>query len=244
MSQRIKAMSLRQAASISEKQKNKSGSEKNEARRLKIQLKIDPKTTVMVLAVVVAFFFCQFPMLILHLAQTLASRKEYQIAKAFCDFLAALNCCLNFLIYCFFGTNFRRIAKYILLHPGWNMYNSAKMQNINNKEKAEKLKKVNIRSNKQNKLKSINSPNCGINNSANQKKHKPIIMKDEDLLQSTLVSYESNSNSINRKNHVIGCNGHKPIIMCGEENQLMSPLISDKSDCLNRNSNNKKETAM
>lgn len=211
---------------------------------MKIQLKIDPKITFMVLAVVVAFFLCQFPMLILHLAQTLASRKEYQIAKVFCDFLAALNCCINFLIYCFFGTNFRRIAKYILLHPAWNMYNPAKMQNINNKEKAEKIKKANIGSNKQSKLKFISSPNFGINNIANQKNHKPIIMKDEDPLQSPLISYESNSNSITKKNHVIGCNGHKPIIMCGEENQQMSPLISDKNDCLNKNSNNKKETAM
>lgn len=195
----------------------------------------------MVMGVVVAFFLCQFPMLILHLAQNLASRKEYQIAKAFCDFLAALNCCINFLIYCLFGTNFRRIAKYILLHPACDMYSAAKMQNVFNKEKAEKLKKANIENIKQNKLKFIKSPNCTIN--TNQKNHKPIIMKDEDPLELPLISNDSNMNSSNIRNSGNGSYGHKPIILYDEENQQNSSMISDNTDYL-KNSNNKKETAM
>ena len=102
--------------------------------------KIDPKITFMILAVVVAFFLCQFPYLILHLCAKYSIRKEYKIAKAICDFLAAFNCCINFLIYCFFGQNFRRIAKFILCNPSFYPYNKAMMQRNTNRQ-AEKLSK-------------------------------------------------------------------------------------------------------
>jgi hypothetical protein len=103
--------------------------------------KIDPKITLMVLAVVVAFFCCQFPYLILHLCSSTRSHtREFQIAKAVCDFLTAFNCCINFLIYCFFGQNFRRIAKFILLNPTFSPYNQALMQRNENRRAEERSK--------------------------------------------------------------------------------------------------------
>jgi hypothetical protein len=79
--------------------------------------KLDPKMTLMVLAVVLAFFLCQFPYLIIRiLAANHSNKLWFHFGKAVCDFLAALNCCVNFLIYCFFGQNFRQIAKSILLY--------------------------------------------------------------------------------------------------------------------------------
>jgi len=79
--------------------------------------KLDPKMTLMVLAVVLAFFLCQFPYLIIRiLAANHSNKLWFHFGKAICDFLAALNCCVNFLIYCFFGQNFRQIAKTVLLY--------------------------------------------------------------------------------------------------------------------------------
>lgn len=98
----------------------------------------------MILAVVVAFFCCQFPLLILHLLSHYGGSKWFQIAKVVCDFLAALNCCINFLIYCFFGSNFRRIAKYILLNPSLEIYNPAKMQQYQNHIAQKKIKKSHL----------------------------------------------------------------------------------------------------
>jgi len=104
--------------------------------------KIDPKTTFMIMAVVVAFFCCQFPYLILRVFDHYGNTKEFQIAKTICDFLAALNCCINFLIYCFFGTNFRRTAKFILCNPTSRPWNESNMRRFMN-AKAEKVAKRN-----------------------------------------------------------------------------------------------------
>jgi hypothetical protein len=86
---------------------------------------IDPKTTLMVLAVVLAFFCCQFPYLLLHLLRDPMAKEEsfyFKFAKTICDLLVALNCCINFLIYCFFGQNFRHIAKQMLMNPTLKPY--------------------------------------------------------------------------------------------------------------------------
>lgn len=86
---------------------------------------IDPKTTLMVLAVVLAFFCCQFPYLLLHLLRDPTAKEEsfyFKFAKTICDLLVALNCCINFLIYCFFGQNFRHIAKQMLMNPTLRPY--------------------------------------------------------------------------------------------------------------------------
>ena len=93
---------------------------------------LDPKITLIVLAVVLSFFCCNFPYLILHIFQsTSANQKWFKFSKVFCDFLAALNCCINFLIYCFFGCNFRQIAKMILLNPSFNPYSQLLIQRHN-----------------------------------------------------------------------------------------------------------------
>lgn len=85
--------------------------------------KLDTRVTAMVIAVVVVFFLCQFPYLIVNiLAYKYSKNKYFQFSKAACDFLAVLNCCLNFIIYCLFGQKFREIAKNILLHPTMNPY--------------------------------------------------------------------------------------------------------------------------
>jgi hypothetical protein len=86
---------------------------------------IDPKTPLMVLAVVLAFFCCQFPYLLLHLLRDPMVKEEsfyFKFAKTICDLLVALNCCINFLIYCFFGQNFRHIAKQMLMNPTLKPY--------------------------------------------------------------------------------------------------------------------------
>lgn len=91
-------------------------------------LSIDPKITLMVLAVVLAFFCCQFPYLLLYLLRDPKAKQEsfnFKLAKTICDFLAAFNCCINFLIYCFFGQNFRNIAKTMLFHPSLTPYSRA-----------------------------------------------------------------------------------------------------------------------
>ncbi len=152
----------------------------------------------MVLAVVVAFFLCQFPVLILNLNASYGYRQDFQIAKVFCDFLAAVNCCVNFLIYCFFGTNFRNIAKYILLHPSLDIYNSAKMQMVFNKGNMAKSVKPKDNS-KAVTIKCINPASCVnpnicvnptscVNPTGNNSSHKPIILsEDEPALTSPLI---------------------------------------------------------
>ncbi|CAF0937540.1 unnamed protein product [Brachionus calyciflorus] len=103
-------------------------------------VKLDPKITFMVIAVVLAFFICQFPYLVLNILATAhANKKWFHITKPFCDLLAAINCCVNFIIYCFFGHNFREIAKIILFNPSMNPYNRA-LYLKNQMELAQKLK--------------------------------------------------------------------------------------------------------
>nr|QVK45809.1 G protein-coupled receptor [Proales similis] len=83
----------------------------------------DPKVTLMVLAVVLAFFLSQFPYLLLRVfSNPKVDTVRFHIAKVFCDLLAAINCCVNFLIYCVFGQNFRQISKGILLNPSLRPY--------------------------------------------------------------------------------------------------------------------------
>lgn len=100
--------------------------------------KVDRKITLMVMAVVLAFFICQFPYLVLNILATAHSDKKwFHIAKPFCDLLAALNCCINFVIYCFFGQNFRDIARIVLFNPSFNPYN----RTLYNKSQREIIKK-------------------------------------------------------------------------------------------------------
>ena len=77
--------------------------------------KIDPKITFMVLAVVVSFFICQFP----YLMVTILSVKHGNAIllhklKLISDLLATISCSVNFLIYCVFGQKFRETANHIL----------------------------------------------------------------------------------------------------------------------------------
>jgi hypothetical protein len=95
----------------------------------KSSLKLDTRITFMVIAVVVAFFFCQFPYLVVNLmASTHSQVKLWHLSKIGCDFLTALNCCINFIIYCLFGQKFREIAKELLLRPSLMPYSRANMQ--------------------------------------------------------------------------------------------------------------------
>lgn len=107
-------------------------------------VRLDPKVTFMILAVVLAFFCSQFPYLIIHLlAKSNAAKLWFHIAKCVCDLLAVLNYCINFIIYCFFGQNFRDIAKTIILNPSLTPYkqklytrsNSYHNNNMNTKAK-------------------------------------------------------------------------------------------------------------
>ena len=107
-------------------------------------VRLDPKVTFMILAVVLAFFCSQFPYLIIHLlAKSNAAKLWFHIAKCVCDLLAVLNYCINFIIYCFFGQNFRDIAKTIILNPSLSPYkqklytrsNSYHNNNMNTKAK-------------------------------------------------------------------------------------------------------------
>jgi hypothetical protein len=85
--------------------------------------KIDPMITLMILAIVFVFFLCQFPYFLLHMVRYVSGDKIwFKIAKTFADLLISFNCCINFVIYCFFGQNFRRIAHSILFHPSLTPY--------------------------------------------------------------------------------------------------------------------------
>jgi hypothetical protein len=97
-------------------------------------VKLDPMVTLMVLCVVLAFFCSQFPYLIINLlAKSSSSKLWFHIAKCLCDFLAALNYCINFIIYCFFGQKFREVAKQILLNPSLTPYKQSRSQNHQNR---------------------------------------------------------------------------------------------------------------
>ena len=84
---------------------------------------LDTRLTFIVLSVVLAFFCSQFPNLIIwKLAASHSNKLWFHIAKACCDLLLVTNYCVNFLIYCFFGHNFRTIAHTILLKPSCSPY--------------------------------------------------------------------------------------------------------------------------
>jgi hypothetical protein len=78
-------------------------------------VKIDPKITLMVITVVIAFFICQFPYLIFTVMSVNHNTKWLHILKIFCDLLSVINCCVNFLIYCLFSSMFRTIASEIIV---------------------------------------------------------------------------------------------------------------------------------
>lgn len=78
--------------------------------------KIDPKITFMVLAVVISFFICQFPYLILYVINVQKETRFKHIFKIFGDLLATINCCINFLIYCLFSPKFRQTTDEILFN--------------------------------------------------------------------------------------------------------------------------------
>lgn len=151
---------------------------------------IDPKITFMVLAVVVAFFFCQFPYLILHLLSSYGNRKIFQVAKAICDFLAALNCCINFLIYCFFGTNFRNIATFMLLNPSCDIYNKLKFQKYIDRKANEICSKKKIDQKNSNNVKSYNRKlaNSNENSLDKSKSFSSHIEKETEVLIASKVT--------------------------------------------------------
>jgi hypothetical protein len=151
-----------QKALISEGGKNQSLSIKNGNNKPRTApVKLDPKVTLMVLAVVLAFFCCQFPYLIMYILSSYSNEKWFHIAKVICDFLAALNCCINFLIYCFFGQNFRQIAKQLLFNPTMRPYRqpSLRTANRNSTVRQQKLGVANNNSGNLNKNASLNNFN-------------------------------------------------------------------------------------
>jgi phosphate starvation-inducible membrane PsiE len=76
---------------------------------------LDLRVTFMVLTVVLAFFLFQSPYLIIRMIPLSQRGKWWEIIKVLSDLFLALNFSINFLIYCFFGQNFRTIAfEYIL----------------------------------------------------------------------------------------------------------------------------------
>jgi hypothetical protein len=78
--------------------------------------KIDPKITFMIFAVVISFFICQFPyLLVTILSVNHGNTKFIHKLKLISDSLATVSCSVNFLIYCVFGQNFRETANIILL---------------------------------------------------------------------------------------------------------------------------------
>lgn len=94
-------------------------------------IKLDPKITIMVMAIVFAFFLCQFPYLIVNIIySTHQESKWFYISKIVCDILTVLNYCVNFLIYCFFGQNFRELAKFLLCHPSLHPYNKTNLLRV------------------------------------------------------------------------------------------------------------------
>ena len=71
---------------------------------------LDLRVTFMVLTVVLAFFLFQSPYLIIRMIPLAQRGKWWEIIKVLSDLFLALNFSINFLIYCFFGQNFRTIA--------------------------------------------------------------------------------------------------------------------------------------
>ena len=76
--------------------------------------RIDPKITFLVLAVVIAFFICQFPYFIVTILSVKHATSLFHTLKLFSDLLACVSCSVNFLIYCVFGQKFRETANEIL----------------------------------------------------------------------------------------------------------------------------------
>ena len=77
-------------------------------------VKIDPKVTIMVLAVVISFFFCQFPYMMLTILSVKYQSRSLLILKTFSDLLTTINCCTNFFVYCLFSQKFRETATEVL----------------------------------------------------------------------------------------------------------------------------------
>jgi hypothetical protein len=140
----------------------------------KSSLKLDTRITFMVIAVVVAFFLCQFPYLIVNLMASPqnSGRKWFHLSKVACDFLAALNCCVNFIIYCLFGQKFREIAKEMLFNPSLRPYHRAsqasqkQQQSARTKSMASANNRANSvatpKSNTRNTLVNINATNNNV----------------------------------------------------------------------------------
>jgi hypothetical protein len=77
--------------------------------------KIDPKITFMILAVVISFFICQFPYLLVTILSVKHENTKFlHKLKLISDSLATVSCSVNFLIYCVFGQKFRETANNIL----------------------------------------------------------------------------------------------------------------------------------
>jgi hypothetical protein len=123
-------------------------------------VRLDPKVTLMILAVVLAFFCSQFPYLIIHLlSKSNAEKLWFHIAKCLCDLLAVLNYCINFIIYCFFGQNFREIAKTIVLNPSLSPYKQklhVRSNSFHNNNVNMKVNKLNVKINKNNEENELN----------------------------------------------------------------------------------------
>lgn len=55
---------------------------------------------------------------------------NFQQQQKRCDLLSVINYCINFLIYCFFGQNFRELAAFMLCHPSLHPYNQTKLLRV------------------------------------------------------------------------------------------------------------------
>lgn len=139
-SQSLLANNTKSASSKNETNTQKTGgkkfsikSSKNIRSSIASSIKLDPKITIMVLAVVLAFFCCQFPYLIFNLLSEKYFRKKWFLTgMSVCNIFGTLNCCINFLIYCFFGQNFRQIAKSLLFNPSFRPYNHSNLNSTHN----------------------------------------------------------------------------------------------------------------
>lgn len=138
-------------------------------------IKLDPKITIMVMAIVLAFFLCQFPYLILNILadSKYAKNKWFHIAKIICDLLITFNCCVNFLIYCFFGQNFREIAKLMLCNPSLKPYHLNSNVLLSRRATLSRVNRTNSVV-KHNQTSAVNNNNNTSNNNSNNSNNAPL----------------------------------------------------------------------
>jgi hypothetical protein len=119
----------------------------------KTNIILDTRITVMIVAVVIVFFICQFPYLIINIVSGDCWKEfAFNKIKIYCDLLTAINCCSNFVIYCFFGQKFRETAKELLCNPSFSPYLNSKKNMRNRQYSRSELSRTTRNNNKNNSI--------------------------------------------------------------------------------------------